>query len=209
MEMRVEVLESQNAALRSAVLIPKGKNVDLLARIETLEKRLEISDQRVESLQNKNEHLAARRREAVAQLLNFRVLHQEAANAFQVRASDIQEDDLEGMIGVYGSTVTNVLNQHQHQLAQVRGTLSTTTYKETTYNASTYNPPYNTSSYNAAPYNTTPYPTAGHNTAAPIGPATTQASAHHMQSNGPSHAYNPYGYCYVHGVHRCRFCGGY
>ncbi|KAF2631269.1 hypothetical protein BU25DRAFT_386304 [Macroventuria anomochaeta] len=99
---RIAALERENAKLRAS----KEQPPDLLARIEALEQH--------------NAHLTARRKEAVAQLLNLRTLHQEASNAFLVRASDIESDDLEGMLGVYGTSMTTVINQHQRALGQMR-----------------------------------------------------------------------------------------
>ncbi|KAF3033182.1 hypothetical protein E8E12_002184 [Didymella heteroderae] len=99
---RINALERENAALKRS----QQPSPDLFARIEALEAH--------------NAHLTARRKEAVAQLLNLRTLHQESANAFLVRATDIEDDDLEGMLGVYGTSMTTVLNQHQRALGQMR-----------------------------------------------------------------------------------------
>jgi hypothetical protein len=100
---RIAFLERENAALKATKYQPSS---DLLARIKALEQH--------------NAHLTARRKEAVAQLLNLRTLHQEASNAFLVRASDIESDDLEGMLGIYGTSMTTVINQLQRALAQMR-----------------------------------------------------------------------------------------
>ena len=100
---RIAALERENIALRASKEQPSP---DLIARIEALEQH--------------NVHLTTRRKEAVAQLLNLRTLHQEASNAFLLRASDIESDDLEGMLGVYGTSMTTVINQHQRALAQMR-----------------------------------------------------------------------------------------
>jgi hypothetical protein len=99
---RITALERENAVLKGSQQL----SPDLLARIEALEAH--------------NAHLTARRKEAVAQLLNLRTLHQESANAFLVRAADIESDDLEGMLGVYGTSMTTVVNQHQRVLGQMR-----------------------------------------------------------------------------------------
>ena len=99
---RIAALERENASLKASRAPPPS----LLARIESLEQH--------------NAHLTARRKEAVAQLLNLRTLHQEANNAFLVRASDIEPDDLEGMLGAYGTSMTTVVNQHQRALGQMR-----------------------------------------------------------------------------------------
>lgn len=99
---RITSLELENATLKALT----QRLSDLLARIELLEQQ--------------NAHLTTRRKEAVTQLMNMRTLHQEASNAFLVRASDIEPDDLEGMLGVYGTSVTTVLNLHQRALAQMR-----------------------------------------------------------------------------------------
>lgn len=100
---RIAILERENAALKVTKDQPSP---DLLARIKALEQH--------------NTHLTTRRKEAVAQLLNLRTLHQEASNAFLLRASDIESDDLEGMLGVYSTSMTTVINQHQRALAQMR-----------------------------------------------------------------------------------------
>ncbi|KAF1362711.1 hypothetical protein EJ07DRAFT_106424 [Lizonia empirigonia] len=99
---RIAYLERENALLKAT----SPQHSSLAARISALEAH--------------NAHLTARRKEAVAQLLNLRTLHQEASNAFLVRASDIEADDLEGMLGVYGTSMTTVLNQHQRALGQLR-----------------------------------------------------------------------------------------
>lgn len=99
---RITALERENAALK----VSQQPSPKLLARIEALEAH--------------NVHLTVRRKEAVAQLLNLRTLHQESANAFLVRAADIESDDLEGMLGVYGTSMTTVVNQHQRVLGQMR-----------------------------------------------------------------------------------------
>ncbi|KZM23957.1 uncharacterized protein EKO05_0009340 [Ascochyta rabiei] len=99
---RIAVLEHKNALLQSSHPAPST----LLARIEALEQQ--------------NTHLTTRRKEAVTQLLNLRTLHQEASNAFLVRASDIEADDLEGMLGVHATSITTVLNHHQRALGQLR-----------------------------------------------------------------------------------------
>lgn len=99
---RIAYLERENALLKAS----SPQRSSLASRISALEAH--------------NAHVTARRKEAVAQLLNLRTLHQEASNAFLVRASDIEADDLEGMLGVYGTSITTVLNQHQRALAQLR-----------------------------------------------------------------------------------------
>jgi hypothetical protein len=99
--LRLTTLEHENAILK----VSTPHFPDLLARIEALEQQ--------------NVHLTARRKEAVAQLLNLRALHQEATNAFLVRASDMEADDLEGMLGVYGTSMTSVLNHHSRALGKL------------------------------------------------------------------------------------------
>ncbi|KAJ4379831.1 hypothetical protein N0V86_005015 [Didymella sp. IMI 355093] len=99
---RIAALERENTELKTS----RTSSPELLARIQALEAH--------------NAHLTARRKEAVAQLLNLRTLHQESANAFLLRATDIESDDLEGMLGVYGTSMTTVLNQHQRALGQMR-----------------------------------------------------------------------------------------
>lgn len=100
--LRISTLERENTELKACKPPPRH----LLARIDALEAY--------------NAHLVARRKEAVAQLLALRTLHQESANAFLVRAADVECDDLEGMLGVYGTAMTTVLNQHQRALGQMR-----------------------------------------------------------------------------------------
>jgi hypothetical protein len=80
---------------------------------------IDVAD-RVRALEQHKAYIAARRREAVGQLLNMRTLHQEADNAFQLRTSDMQPDDLEGILGVYGTMLTTTMNHHQRVLAQTR-----------------------------------------------------------------------------------------
>ncbi|KAF1841242.1 uncharacterized protein K460DRAFT_359755 [Cucurbitaria berberidis CBS 394.84] len=99
---RLSALEHDNASLQAF----KDKTQALVARIEALEQH--------------NAHLNARRKEAVSQLLNLRSLHQEADNAFQVRTLDIQPDDLEGMLCIYGTSITTVMSHHQRILAYLR-----------------------------------------------------------------------------------------
>lgn len=99
---RIAMLERENTLLKAS----RAHSPDLLLRIEALEQH--------------NAHLTARRKEAVAQLLNLRTLHQEANNAFAVRTTDIQPDDLEAMLAAYGTSMTTVLNQHARALGQMR-----------------------------------------------------------------------------------------
>jgi hypothetical protein len=99
---RIARLEQENAELK----IFKDSMSNVLARIEELEQY--------------NAYLAARRREAVGQLNNLRTLNQEADNAFQMRTSDIQPEDLEGMLCVYGIMLTTAMNHHQRALGQMR-----------------------------------------------------------------------------------------
>lgn len=132
---RIAVLERENTSLKASKDVPSS----LLARIEALEAH--------------NAHLTTRRKEAVAQLLNLRTLHQEASNAFLVRASDIESDDLEGMLGVYGTSMTTVLNQHQRALGQMRagqmhGYVATSAMPQGCYSVSyAYPPNYNLAGY--------------------------------------------------------------
>jgi hypothetical protein len=77
---RIATLEKQNAELKSS----QADMQDLFTRITAMEEY--------------NENLAARRREAVGQLLNLRFLHQEAGNAFILRSQNIQPDNFEGMV---------------------------------------------------------------------------------------------------------------
>ncbi|KAF9694426.1 hypothetical protein EKO04_007285 [Ascochyta lentis] len=99
---RISALEHENALLKATHRTP----TNLPTRLQTLE--------------HQTAHLTARRKETVAQLLNLRTLHQEASNAFLVRASDIEEDDLEGMLAVYATSITTVLTHHQRALGQLR-----------------------------------------------------------------------------------------
>jgi hypothetical protein len=102
-EQRITELEHENAQLRAS---QTKSQEEMLARITALEEQ--------------DANHAARRREAVSQLLNLRTHHQEAANAFQLRSQDIQPDDLEGMLSVYANSVTTVMNHHQRVLGQWR-----------------------------------------------------------------------------------------
>jgi hypothetical protein len=99
---RISNLEQENAELKTF----RDSMSGVIARIEELEQH--------------NAYLAARRREAVSQLNNLRTLHQEADNAFQMRTSDMQAEDLEGMLCMYGIMVTTAMNHHQRVLGQMR-----------------------------------------------------------------------------------------
>lgn len=99
---RIANLEQENAHLKDF----KKSMIDIADRIRVLEQH--------------KAYISARRREAVAQLGNMRTLHQEADNAFQLRTCDMQPDDLEGMLGVYGTMLTTAMNHHQCVLGQMR-----------------------------------------------------------------------------------------
>jgi hypothetical protein len=99
---RIATLETENASLKKS----QSDTTHLVERIQALEQH--------------NAYLAARRRELVGQLSNLRTLHQEADNAFQMRAVDIQPEDLEGMLGVYSTMMTTAMHHHQRALAQMR-----------------------------------------------------------------------------------------
>jgi hypothetical protein len=101
-DARIAALEQENAKLSAS----RTNEPILLARIAALEQH--------------NATLTARRRETVSQLLNLRTLHQDADNTFQLRSQDIHPDDLEGMVAVYASSATTVMNHHQRVLAQMR-----------------------------------------------------------------------------------------
>ncbi|EDU42133.1 hypothetical protein PtrSN002B_011160 [Pyrenophora tritici-repentis] len=103
---RIEVLERENAELKEY----KDQVNAILDRVQD----------RVHTLEQYSAYLASRRREVVSQLTNLRTLHQEADNAFQVRTADIQPDDLEGMLGSYGTMITTAMNHHQRVLGQMR-----------------------------------------------------------------------------------------
>jgi hypothetical protein len=75
---------------------------------------------RVLALEQREAYRAARRREAVGQLGNMRTLHQEADNGFMLRTTDMQQDDLEGMLVAYGTMLTTAMNNQQHVLGQMR-----------------------------------------------------------------------------------------
>jgi hypothetical protein len=100
-EARITMLEHENAELKTN----ESKVAELLAHITTMEQFIA--------------NMAARRREAVSQLLNHRTLHQAASNAFQLRSQDIQPDDLEGVLVAYANSVSAVLNHHQHAIGQL------------------------------------------------------------------------------------------
>ncbi|KAJ4355346.1 hypothetical protein N0V95_003021 [Ascochyta clinopodiicola] len=99
---RITALEQENALLKATHPSPST----LHARVQALEQQAT--------------HQTIRRKETVTQLLSLRTLHQEASNAFQVRASDIESDDLEGMLGVHATSITTILNHHQRALGQLR-----------------------------------------------------------------------------------------
>lgn len=99
---RIATFELEKNNVRAA---QETHNQKVLARIEALEQHIE--------------HQNARRKEAVATLLNIRTMHQDAANAFEIRARDIQPDDLEGILCVHGTSIVTVLNHHQRALAHL------------------------------------------------------------------------------------------
>jgi hypothetical protein len=105
--------------------------LDLETENKTLKTMRENTDKlaaRVEVLEQRNADLNARRREAVSQFFNLRTLHQEASNAFHMRASDIQPDDLEGILCVYGTSTTTVLNHHQRAIGQMSSQMAMATH---------------------------------------------------------------------------------
>lgn len=53
-------------------------------------------------------------------LQNLRTLNHEADSAFHARTRDMQQDDLEGMLAIHGTTISTVLNHHQHVLAHLK-----------------------------------------------------------------------------------------
>ncbi|KAH9881797.1 hypothetical protein J1614_000968 [Plenodomus biglobosus] len=82
-----------------------------------LSRELGEARDRIEAIERHHACLHARRREAVAQFLNMRPLHYESANTFEMRARDIQLDDLESMLTLYGNTVMTVINAQQRAIA--------------------------------------------------------------------------------------------
>lgn len=147
-----------------------------------LSHELEEARSRIEMLEQHNADLAARRREAVAQFLNMRPLYHDSANAFETRARDIEADDLESMLCVYGSTSMTVANAQQRAIAalnqQVGGHLQPLYYgQQTNYQESGGRGP------------------PSHERTAPTGYAYPSA---YMQN----------GYCRAHLMpYRCRTCG--
>lgn len=99
---RIACLEKENMELKAF----QASTQNLLARIATLEQH--------------NMRLATRRRECVGQFRDLRTHHQDASNAFLLRAQDIQPDDLESMLAAYASSMTTVVNHHQHTFGQLR-----------------------------------------------------------------------------------------
>ncbi|KAJ4985828.1 hypothetical protein SVAN01_08626 [Stagonosporopsis vannaccii] len=104
---RITALERENAALKAGQRPP-------LPTLHSL-------DSRISALESHTRHLALRRREAVSTLLNLRSLNLDAANAFQLRAEDIQDDDLEGMLGVWAMSVMTVVSGLQVGVGQLSG----------------------------------------------------------------------------------------
>jgi hypothetical protein len=115
------------AAQLRAVQEAQQEQADRIAKLEQENADLKdfrdsvvaITD-RVLALEQREAYRAARRREAVGQLGNMRTLHQEADNGFLLRTTDMQQDDLEGMLGAYGTMLTTAMNNHQHVLGQMR-----------------------------------------------------------------------------------------
>lgn len=74
---------------------------------------------RVAALESANAALSSRRREVVTQFTQLQSLHQEAANAFQIRSQDVGPEDIEGILGVWAGSVNLSLNHHQRILGRV------------------------------------------------------------------------------------------
>jgi hypothetical protein len=64
---------------------------------------------RIATLEREKAVLGAGRREAVSHLLNLRTRHLEASNAFIFRTADVREDDLEGVLVAWGTSMTTVM----------------------------------------------------------------------------------------------------
>ena len=75
-ELRSDERNMKNALARIAIL--EKQNANCTSRIAALEKQIANVVSQIAALEQYNANLAARRREAVAQFLNLRVLHQEA-----------------------------------------------------------------------------------------------------------------------------------
>ncbi|KAF2032450.1 hypothetical protein EK21DRAFT_60733 [Setomelanomma holmii] len=160
-EDRIAALEKENAELKSF----KENHKDMADRVHALEQH--------------DRNLAARRRECVSQLLNLRTMNQEASNAFDLRAQDIQPDDLEGVLMAYATSITSVLNHHQRVFGQMRANGQLPTH--------TMAPP--------------SIPVAQVLQAAPI----MQTALPHFPYPP---AYTPHGWCRAHNApYRCRICG--
>jgi hypothetical protein len=78
-QIRALQVAQREQAVRLATL--EQENADLKAFKESAQDFFD----RIDALEQQNTHLATRRRECVAQLLNLRTLHQEASNAFDLR----------------------------------------------------------------------------------------------------------------------------
>ncbi|KAH7068947.1 hypothetical protein BKA63DRAFT_98241 [Paraphoma chrysanthemicola] len=160
---RIAELEQENDELRTL----KDTQKSLLDRIDTLEQR--------------DRNLNARRRECVGQLLNLRTMNQEASNAFDLRAQDIQPDDLEGVLMAYATSITSILNHHQRVFGQMRANSQLPTYT-------------------MAP------PTIMSVPVAPM-PQLQQATKTLPHLPYPP-LYTPQGWCRAHNMpYRCRICG--
>ncbi|KAL6702564.1 hypothetical protein ACN47E_001347 [Coniothyrium glycines] len=107
---RISELEAENRAL-------KGMQDDLDRLVA-----------RVEQLERSNARFSDRRRAAVSHFLNLRTLHQDASNAFVIRTRDIQSDDLEGILCVFGTCQTTVMNDHHHALARIHANVQSGSY---------------------------------------------------------------------------------
>lgn len=131
--VRLATLEQENAYLRAINATSKQENADLKAFKESARNLVD----RVNALEEHNTHMAARRRECVTQLLSLRTLHQEASNAFDLRAQDIQPEYLEGTLTAYTTSITSVVNHHQRAL----GALRSKNYVSPTYAPPVYTTP--------------------------------------------------------------------
>ncbi|KAF2993262.1 hypothetical protein E8E13_001207 [Curvularia kusanoi] len=105
---QITQLEQAAGAATGAQPAPPPQQ-DLLSRIQALEQR--------------DARLTARRKEALKELFNLRTLNAEAANAFQQRAAKLEEDDFEGMIIAWATSVSTTHNQTQFSVANMRNQL--------------------------------------------------------------------------------------
>jgi hypothetical protein len=153
-----------------------------MAELKSLKESHQVLVDRIDALEQRDRNQTVRRRECVGQLLNLRTMNQEASNAYDLRAQDIQPEDLEGVLMAYATSITSVLNHHQRVFAQMRANGQIPTY--------TMVPP------SIVP---------GQAGQVPQAQQLVQPALPHLPYPP---LYTPQGWCRAHGIpYRCHICG--